>query len=148
MEQIICPKIGGKECCSLGVGRECLALADTNFNGKPCPFYKPSKVDYNANLIFNGFKAYWKPIRGYEGKYFVSSLGEVISSRHQPIAIAHRVTGKPYVKLIDKFGGYKRYNVADLVADAFLSGVGEVNHKDNNVLNCTATNLYRRRNGK
>ena len=140
----LCPKVGVKDCALVGIGRECLALSDTDFKGKPCPFYKPSIVDYEAKLVFKGFDGYWKPIRGYEGKYFVSDMGEIISSRHQTINKGYR-SGKPFVQLIDRIGGYKRYYVVDIVADAFLAGRGKVEFKDNNVMNCKLTNLYRRR---
>ena len=130
-----------KDCINLGVGRECLALTDTYFkNG--CPFYKPTQTDYNVKRIFEGRSGVWRAVRGFEGRYLVSDEGEVYNYRNRQVAINYH-NGRPYVRLEDKFGFVSRYYVEVLVADAFVGGEGKVKHKDNNALNCKASNLYR-----
>jgi hypothetical protein len=138
---MICPKFG-TDCINLGVGRECLALSDTDFGFKKCPFYKPSKTDYEARYLFEGRSGVWSPVRGFNGRYFISNEGEVINYRKREVRIYYN-NGKPYVKLADEFGFVTRYYVATLVGDAFIEGEGMIKHKDNNYLNCRASNLYR-----
>lgn len=137
-----CPRLK-RDCANLGVGRECLALTDTHFGYKGCPFYKPAKTDYNTKYIFTGRQGVWKAIRGYEGRYFISDYGEVYNYRNREVSVAY-YHGRPYVKLQDRFGFVSRYYVALLVGDAFVGGEGRIDHKDNNPMNCKASNLYRR----
>ncbi len=142
-----CPRLK-KDCVNIGVERECLALSETHFGDKECPFYKPSQTVYITKFLFNNRAGVWKKVRGYNGRYYVSDLGEVINYRNREVSVAY-LNGRPYVKLQDEFGFVSRYYVALLVADAFIKGEGEVSHKDNNPANCKAENLYRReKNGK
>lgn len=91
----------------------------------------------------------WKDIEGYEGRYQISNLGDVKSLNYRRTGIAKLLTPK-----INK-SGYKWVELSNgettkpllvhrLVAMAFLSnpnGYSEVNHKDENPLNCKADNL-------
>ena len=93
----------------------------------------------------------WKDITGYEGRYQVSSLGNVRS-------LNYRKTGKPsLLKQFDTGDGYlcvalytegkrKERKVHGLVAEAFCENpepdkYGMVNHKDENKANNKASNL-------
>lgn len=137
-----CPRLK-KDCANLGIGRECLALSNTDFGYKTCPFYKPTTTDYDAKYIFEGRDGIWKAVRGYQGRYYVSDLGEIYNYRNRQVNVYY-LNGKPFVKLQDRFGFVARYYVALIVADAFVKGEGGVSHKDNDYANCKAENLYRR----
>ena len=93
----------------------------------------------------------WKDIKGYEGRYQVSSLGNVRS-------LNYRKTGKPsLLKQFDTGEGYlcvalytegkrKERKVHGLVAEAFCENpdpdkYSMVNHKDENKANNEASNL-------
>lgn len=91
----------------------------------------------------------WKPIKGYNGRYEISSLGRVRSyaqdRKHGKIK-----TGNPTVKgyrsivLYDGNGGSKCYPVHRLVACEFLrnpENLPQVNHKDENKANNRVDNL-------
>lgn len=89
----------------------------------------------------------WKPVVGYEGLYKVSNLGKVkacpkngLSERElKPVIVGLY----PSVKLV-KDGVYKNKYVHRLVADAFIpnpDNLPEVNHKDEDKMNCSADNL-------
>ena len=137
-----CQHPGGK-CFALGAERECLALSDTLFS-RPCPFYKEGKTDYTAKFVFEGTSGVWAKVRGYDGRYFVSNLGEVMNS-HKVMMGIHYYNGKAFVRLYDG-DNVARVYVDRLVADAFVPGAGKgkVCHKDGNLLNCKAENLYRK----
>ena len=91
----------------------------------------------------------WRPVKGYEGLYEVSSLGRIKS-------LSYKCTGvekfmKPqkdkrdylYVGLC-RDGKRKFFKVHRLVAEAFLPnqlGLPEVNHKDENPSNNVVDNL-------
>ena len=130
------------KCFALGAERECLALSDTTF-GRACPFFKPSKTDYNIKYVFEGRPGVWKKIRGYEGKYYISDRGEVMNSRKTILKVNYR-NNRAYISL-ESGENIARYYIERLVADAFVpkAGQGKVCHKDGNTLNCCADNLYR-----
>ena len=136
-----CPRLK-KDCVNLGVGRECLALTDTHFGQSSCPFYKPAKTNYKTKYVFEGRAGVWCAVRGYEGRYYVSDEGKVYNYRNREVNISYH-KGRPFVKLEDKYGFVTRYYVARLVADAFIAGEGMIKHKDDDLLNCKAENLYR-----
>ena len=90
----------------------------------------------------------WKNIAGFEGKYLISNLGNIMSLKN------HQGTSRKKLLSLNKWAGYPRttlfkenkryyYSVHRLVAEAFLpnpNNLPEVNHKDeirtnNNVLN-------------
>jgi|688.fasta_scaffold508694_2 hypothetical protein len=95
----------------------------------------------------------WKDIKGYEGKYQVSNLGNVKSlqrfANHWQGGI--RIVPEKILKQFIKQGYYyvdlgnkKQYRVNRLVACEFLINTynkAEVNHNDGNKLNNHATNL-------
>lgn len=102
-------------------------------------------------------KEEWKAIKGYDGMYSVSNLGNVIAhARVVPFGNRYRKTkehllsqtnnGTGYLKVYISFQGKtKSYFVHRLVADAFLgsqpSELHEVNHIDYNKTNNAASNL-------
>lgn len=91
----------------------------------------------------------WKDIEGYEGRYQISSFGNVMSLNYRKTGKAKMLTPKINSK------GYKWIELSDgkktkpllihrLVAMAFISNPNnypEVNHKDENPLNCKVANL-------
>ena len=91
----------------------------------------------------------WKDIEGYEGRYQISNLGNVKSLNYRKTGIERLLTPK-----INK-SGYKWVELSNgkatkpllihrLVAMAFLSNPNdypEINHKDENPLNCEVNNL-------
>lgn len=86
-----------------------------------------------------------KEIKGYEGKYSVSSWGRVISHRtNSPLSEEETEKGYLRVSLIDSKGKRKHFKVHRLVADAFIDNPyrkKQVNHKDGNRHNNSVTNL-------
>jgi hypothetical protein len=89
----------------------------------------------------------WKPVPNYEGKYMVSSFGNVISlfnNKQKNLKQKIGISGYYYVGLWIA-GKRKTVNVHSLVAQAFLGHKPDgthkvcVDHKDNNKLN---NNLY------
>ena len=88
----------------------------------------------------------WIPIKGYEGRYSVSNLGNIVSHRGGKTRIlksAPNHMGYAYVTLC-KNGTRKSSRVNVLVANHFLQkphGMVEVNHKDENKSNNRADNL-------
>ena len=91
----------------------------------------------------------WKPIKGYEGRYEVSNLGNVRSLNWRKSGLAKKLT-----PAIDRYGylqvclskNGKQFNgkVHRLVADAFLPTNRndlQVNHKDEDKTNNRASNL-------
>ena len=93
----------------------------------------------------------WKAIKGYEGRYEVSTLGRVRRLHH----IKYDRLGRPYdvcEKLLDfRIDRYyavsiegKIFRVHRLVAQTFIpnpNNLPEVNHKDENKLNNSVENL-------
>lgn len=91
----------------------------------------------------------WKDIRGYEGRYQVSNLGNVKSLNYGNHGTAKNLVpkvsnrGRPWVELA-KDGAKKAYLVYRLVATEFIpneNNYPEVNHKDENVFNNCVDNL-------
>lgn len=86
----------------------------------------------------------WKPISGYEGLYYISSLGDVYSTRRKQ-NMKTRITNKGYERVgLFKNGIQKGYSVHRLVAKEFVANKHnkpQVNHIDENKLNNNYTNL-------
>ena len=75
-------------------------------------------------------KEIWKPIKGYEGRYFVSNLGRIKSEKI--LTQFENVWGYPQVAF-SEFNRIKRFSVHRLVAEAFCSNPKNkpfVNHID------------------
>lgn len=91
----------------------------------------------------------WKEIKGYEGRYLISSSGDVISLNYRGTKLAKLLTwkvnnkGYPWVEL--RGNGVRDIRLIHrLVAEAFLDnpeGLETVNHKDENPLNNHVDNL-------
>lgn len=93
-------------------------------------------------------KEIWKPIKGYEGLYEVSSFGRVKSHRQKKGDAIRKcaVNSKGYYQLIlmCKTHMEKTITVHRLVAQAFIPNPDNkpyVNHKDGNKLNNAVSNL-------
>ena len=94
-------------------------------------------------------KEEWRDIRGYEGRYLISSFGRVKSLNY------HRENKEKILKLsVDKHnylhimlcknGRKKRFQIHRLVAEAFIPNPNNypiINHKDENPSNNCVTNL-------
>lgn len=97
----------------------------------------------------------WKPIKGYEGIYEVSSYGRVrsldryIRKGNRPYCIKGRILKNIkgaycYVNLHNEDGTAKKYKVHRLVADVFVPNpcnLPQVNHKNENKMDNRAINL-------
>ncbi len=98
----------------------------------------------------------WKPVVGYEGFYEVSAFGRVRSLDRTSLRAnqhgIHLVSLKGRVMKQGLRSTYlyvnlcvgdvrKKRTIHSLVADAFLSGSGEVNHKDGDKMNNHVSNL-------
>lgn len=87
----------------------------------------------------------WRDIKGFEGSYQVSNLGQVKSLRNGSERVLKprmNVYGYMQVDLCD--GKRKHYKVHRLVAQAFLpnpDNLPQVNHKDENKTNNAVSNL-------
>ncbi len=88
-------------------------------------------------------KEIWKDIKGYEGLYLVSSLGNVKSIKRDVILKPQIGTwGYRHVRLSKTNG--KTIKTHRLVAETFIpmvNGKNQVNHKDGNKLNNNVKNL-------
>lgn len=89
----------------------------------------------------------WKDVKGYEGLYQVSNLGNVRSERGilKPQVRQHGYLGVMlYYRGGHKTRHFKQFSVHRLVAEAFIPnpyGYAEVNHIDENKTNNRADNL-------
>lgn len=99
-----------------------------------------------------GKKEIWKPVKGYEGLYEISSLGRLRSLPKQCGLSPRRMKMKKPV--VDKYGYLrvslfkngiaKNKQIHRLVAEAFIAnikGYDQVNHKDEDKQNNTVSNL-------
>lgn len=88
----------------------------------------------------------WKPVKGFEGLYEISSLGRVKSlwyGKEKILKPGKNRKGYLFVSLC-RNGKQKNFRIHRLVAEAFLSnpmGLPEVNHKDENKANNCVNNL-------
>ena len=87
----------------------------------------------------------YKPIKGYEGLYEVSNLGNVKSFKHkQPIILKPKmIKGYPTVSLCIN-GQCKQFGIHRLVAESFINKIpdkNEINHIDGNKANNSVDNL-------
>ena len=99
-------------------------------------------------------KEQWKPVKGFEGKYIVSNLGNVMSiprTYTNKLGREYTVDGFTLVKH-DDTNGYDKVWLGDsvmksvhrIVAEVFVPnpyGYSEVNHKDGNKKNNCVENL-------
>lgn len=94
-------------------------------------------------------KEIWKPVKGFEGKYEVSSHGKVKSigtyntCKRGILSPMIDTSGYLHVKLYDS-GRTKDIGVHRLVAETFIPNpncLGYVNHKDENPMNNSVDNL-------
>ena len=87
----------------------------------------------------------WKDIKGYEGLYQISNLGNLISIKHNTIKPIIVSKNQKYLRNnLWKDGKYKTFSIHRLVAEAFLPNPNNftvVNHKDGNKLNNRVDNL-------
>lgn len=90
----------------------------------------------------------WKPIKGYEGLYEISSFGKVLTVKRQGTSggfVKVTVRKDGYIQvLLSKDGKQKNHLVHRLVATAFLpmqTGKSQVNHIDGNRNNNMVSNL-------
>lgn len=130
------------DCFRRGPGGECLILTAAP-EKQPCGFYKPSEWDCDTIYLKENFDGLWKRVQGFDGKYWVSSKGLVMSARNSILKVSYR-KDRPYVKMEN---GPERHRVYldTLVADAFLpEGEGEVIHKNGDFTDCRAENLERK----
>lgn len=87
----------------------------------------------------------YKPIKGYEGLYEVSNLGNVKSFKHkQPMILKPKmIKGYPTVSLCVN-GQCKQFGIHRLVAESFITRItdkNEINHIDGNKANNRVDNL-------
>lgn len=93
----------------------------------------------------------WKDIKGYEGLYKVSDMGDVVSEGRKgtrckgPHKLIPQRDKAGYLQVcLTKNGVPKTHRIHRLVAEAFVEnphGYREVNHIDENKSNCRADNL-------
>lgn len=91
----------------------------------------------------------WKEIKGYEGRYLISSSGDVISLNYRGSKLSKmltwKVNNKGYAWVELRKNGIKDQRLVHrLVAEAFIEnpeGLNLINHKDENKLNNNVDNL-------
>lgn len=131
--------------CIFISGEACKILSDTNFT-RPCPFFKAGSGPVQRDYVFEGLNGVFREVGSYEGKYFVSDQGEVVTVRGRVLVRKHDRYGHPTVRLDRDYRKYSTHRVAKLVADAFLPPDGGcvIVHIDGDLDNCAAENLIRR----
>lgn len=130
-----------REQCVFNRDGKCDILDDTNFT-RPCPFYKERPPEILLEKYFDG--ELFRSIKGFNGKYFVSENGKIVTCVGRPVAQTI-INGRPTVQLVDyETRSRRRKSVAVIVADAFIAGTGVVGFRDGNWLNCERWNLYRK----
>lgn len=129
-------------------------------------YFSPLRKYTVLIFIAVGFMEEWKEIEGFDGKYWVSNLGNVYSTyiKHN-LAFNKNKSGNYVGVVLTKNGKQYRYQVHRLVAQAFIpnpNNLSCVNHKnevqdDNRVdnlewcthqYNCTYNNLPKRKGRK
>ena len=91
----------------------------------------------------------WKEIKGYEGRYLISSSGDVISLKyrggHFSKMLTWKINNKGYAWVELRKNGIKEQKLVHrLVAENFIEnpdGLNLINHKDENKLNNDVENL-------
>ena len=91
----------------------------------------------------------WRDIKGYEGKYQVSNLGEIKSLKYAQMDLQRilkpHITARGYYSIfLCKNGKKEAMTVHRVVAKTFIDnplGLPQVNHKDGNKLNNKVDNL-------
>jgi len=118
---------------------------------------KSFSICYNTNLFLYLNKIFmenWKDIKGYEGLYQISNQG-IVKGLDRVLQYNANITkqwkGKVIKTIVDylgycrvslcKDGKVKTHKIHRLVAEAFLNGEGQINHKDGNKLNNNVVNL-------
>ena len=93
----------------------------------------------------------WKDIKGYEGKYQISSYGQIKSLNYnntgnEKLLVPILTTGGYLKVVLCKNGKPKPFYIHRLVAINFIpnpDGLPEINHKDEDKVNNNAENLER-----
>ena len=91
-------------------------------------------------------KELWATIKGFEGLYEVSNMGNVRSLKYGKIKILKLAKNKfgYYYVILSKNGKTKHFTVHRLVANAFIENPNnypQINHKDENKTNNKVENL-------
>ena len=94
-------------------------------------------------------KEIWQDIKGYEGKYQISSLGRIKSLKRKNVTTTHiikpRLDKNGYLLINLSMNNHKNtFKVHRLVAETFIPNPDNlpcVNHKDENKTNNKITNL-------
>ena len=129
--------------CVFNSHGRCEILTDTYFN-RACPFFKKAPQEVVEERQIAGHSGAFRSIKGYNGRYFVSEYGEVVSKFGNTIVIKANANGRLVVQLQRPSENWTSQAVAVLVADAFIGGTGEVEYIDGDPTNCTRWNLRRK----
>lgn len=129
--------------CIFNAYGRCEILNNTEFS-RPCPFFKKGATEIVRDHELPGKNGIFRDIKGFNGRYYVSEYGEIVSKYGNTIHFKYTRSGKPIVQLQRESGNFTTVNVDIVVADAFIGGSGTVIHKDGNVLNNERWNLERK----
>lgn len=86
----------------------------------------------------------WKPVKGYEGLYEASNLGNIKSVSRDSLLSSHRINRGYLSVSLYRNGVGKRHLIHRLVAQSFIpnpNNLPYINHKDENPLNNRVDNL-------